>query len=187
MALFGSGVEIGLHLTVLLASFPDDEYASVKELATFQGVSQSFAAKLFTRLEKAGIVESVEGSRGGFRLKRPPAEISALDVADAIEGRKPIFQCREVRGRCVMFDDEVPQWAKTGVCDIHQLMMNAEQTMRATLAERSLLDIARSVGQKTPPQAAIQAITWFDETRSGRGVKAQTRGSTDRKDDEQET
>ncbi|MDA1076283.1 MAG: Rrf2 family transcriptional regulator [Proteobacteria bacterium] len=170
MALFGSGVEIGLHLTVMLASIRADDCPSVKELAGFQGVSQTFAAKLFTRLEKAGIVESVEGSRGGFRLKRDAASISALEVIDAIEGHKPIFTCREIRGRCVLFDDQVPTWAATGVCDIHKLMIEAEQSMRKTLAGRSLQDIASAVGAKMPVQTAQEAITWFDQTQTGRGV-----------------
>ncbi len=62
----------------------------------FQGISPSFVAKIFPKLEKAGIVRSSEGVRGGYLLARAPEEISVLEVVDAIEGRKPLFDCQEI-------------------------------------------------------------------------------------------
>lgn len=44
-----------------------------------------------------------EGAGGGYRLVRPPAEISVLDVVQALEGNKPLFQCNEIRSNCAVF------------------------------------------------------------------------------------
>lgn len=46
----------------------------------------AFVAKIFSKLEKADIVEASGGIRGGYRLARPAEDISVLDVTDAVEG-----------------------------------------------------------------------------------------------------
>src|SRR5262249_23506640 len=129
MALFGSSVEYGLHCLLWLVG-PISEPASSRDLADLQGVSQSFMAKIMPKLEKAGIVDASEGIRGGYRLARPASEISFLDVVDAIEGEKPIFDCQDIRGRCAVFDGKAPSWATEGVCAIHAVMLRAEKMMR---------------------------------------------------------
>ena len=93
MAHLGSSVEYGLHCLLWLVD-PMAGPASSRDLAELQGVSPSFIAKIFPRLEKAGIVEASEGVRGGYRLARPANEITVLDVVDAIEGKKPLFDCQ---------------------------------------------------------------------------------------------
>lgn len=49
-----------------------------------QGISLSYLEQLFARLRKHGLVEGTRGPGGGYRLSRPPAEISIADVIDAI-------------------------------------------------------------------------------------------------------
>ena len=82
----------------------DSRESSVRTLAELQGVPPELLAKVFTRLAKAGLVAATEGVRGGFRLARPANEISVLDVVRAIDGDKSIFECREVRERCAIFE-----------------------------------------------------------------------------------
>ena len=102
MSLYGASAEYGLHCLLYLVDPPPGVTPSSRDLAEFQGVSPSYLAKLFTQLEKAGLVASSEGTAGGYRLARPIDEITVLDVVDALEGGKPLFQCREVRDRCVL-------------------------------------------------------------------------------------
>ncbi len=94
MAHLSSAVEYALHC--LLWIVPSlDERPSTRDLAELQGVSPSFLAKIFQKLEKAGIVEAAEGFRGGYHLARSPEHITILDVVDAIEGATPLFNCQE--------------------------------------------------------------------------------------------
>src|SRR5215470_1745430 len=97
MSLYGASVEYGLHCLLYLVDPPQGVVPSSRDLAEFQGVSPSYVAKLFTQLEKARLVASSEGTAGGYWLARPVDEITVLDVVDALEGGKPLFQCREVR------------------------------------------------------------------------------------------
>jgi Rrf2 family protein len=82
-----------------------------------QGVSTSFLAKIFPKLEKAGIVAASKNVRGGYRLARPAKDITFLTIVDAIEGDKPLFDCQEVSRCCAVFGASRPGWVTdNGVC-----------------------------------------------------------------------
>jgi Rrf2 family protein len=167
MAFITSSVEYGLHCLLWLVD-PGCGQPSSRDLAELQGVSPSFVAKIFPKLEKAGIVHAAQGVRGGYRLARDPAEISVLDIVDAIEGDKPLFDCQEIRGRCAVFGDRAPQWATHGVCAIHAAMLRAEQAMRDSLAAESLASIAATVGRKAPSGFPGEVRTWLNGKVAGR-------------------
>ena len=61
MSLYGAGVEYGLHCLLCLVDPPEGVRPSSRDLAEFQGVSPAYIAKLFTQLEKAGLVSASEG------------------------------------------------------------------------------------------------------------------------------
>ena len=174
MALYGTSVEYGLHCLLPLCA--PDMHASSQELAEFQGISPAYVAKLFATLKRAGLVEALEGAGGGYRLLRPPTEISVLDVVEALEGDKPLFQCNEIRGNCAVFGGEPPAWAQRGLCSIHAVMVAAEQEMRKVLAAHSLADLAMRVDAKAPKAFPQEVSAWFDARRSGRArIAAATR------------
>lgn len=170
MAHLTVSVEYGIHSLLWLAGAGEAPMSS-RDLADFQGLSPSFLAKIFAKLEKAGIVVASQGVRGGYLLARSPAEISFLDIVDAIEGRKPLFDCQDIRGRCAVFGNSPPGWATHGVCSIHAVMLRAEKAMRDALAERSLADVGRAVGRKAPTEFAEEVRSWIDGRISNRGRK----------------
>ncbi len=168
MSHYGSSVEYGLHCLLHLAGPAAGEAPSSRDLAEFQGVSPTYVAKIFTQLEKAGIVASAEGIQGGYSLARPASEITVLDIVRALEGDKPLFRCREVRRNCVLYADDPPNWATRGVCSIHALMLEAEKRMQEALAERTLAELAGGVDAKLPQRFLTEKSEWFDERRAGR-------------------
>ncbi len=168
MSLYGSSVEYGLHCLLYLVDREEDLLPSSKDLAEFQGISPSYVAKLFTQLQKAGIVTSVEGIRGGYQLKRPADKITVLDVADALEGKKPLFQCREIRQDCVLYEKPKPKWACTGVCGIHAVMLEGEEKMRDALAGHTLADIAGRTKKIIPKTFRQKSQDWFEERQNNR-------------------
>ena len=166
MAHLTVSVEYGVHCLLWLAGSGETPLSS-RDLADLQGISHSFLAKIFPRLEKAGIVRASEGVRGGYLLARAPETISVLEIVDAIEGRKPLFDCQEIRGRCAVFGTEPPKWATGGVCSIHAVMLRAEKAMRDSLAGQSLADLTDAVGRKAPTDFSAEVETWIgDRTRS---------------------
>ncbi len=167
MAHVTSGVEYGLHSLLWMVG-EDGVALSTRDLAVLQGISPSFLAKIFPKLEKAGLVTATEGVRGGYVLARAPEAISVLQVVDAIEGRKPLFACNEIRARCVLFQPGSSDWATTGLCSIHAVMLQAERAMRDTLAGQSLADLAQAVGRKAPPDFPDEVHGWLARRVAGR-------------------
>ncbi|MBL6953655.1 MAG: Rrf2 family transcriptional regulator [Alphaproteobacteria bacterium] len=180
MSQYGSAVEYSLHCLLYLAGTGAGSDAttarSVRDIAEFQKLSTDYVAKLFTRMEKAGLVTSIEGLRGGFCLARAAEEISVLDVVDAIEGQKPLFACREVRANCILFDETTPAWSGRGVCGIHAVMLQADRAMRASLAQSNLAQLASHVAQVVPRAHQKAARNWFEERGAARGRGARNRG-----------
>ena len=171
MSYMSAGVEYGLHcLLYLVREGESSGEAGVRDLAELQGVPGEFLAKLFTKLAKAGLVSATEGIKGGFRLARSADQITVHDVVVAIDGDKSLFNCREIRGRCALFDDNPPVWATEGTCSVHAVMLAAEQAMRAELKRHSLKSLAHQVAEKVPAVYGEQIIQWLsDRTDSRRG------------------
>ena len=61
------------------------KHVSLAEIARRQDVSQAYLEQLFVKLRRAGLVESVRGPGGGYRLARKPEVIRVSEVLEAVE------------------------------------------------------------------------------------------------------
>ena len=68
-----------------LAQQGPEALARLAELAERQNLSLPYLEQLFVKLRRAGLVTSVRGPGGGYRLARPPTEIRVVDVFDAVD------------------------------------------------------------------------------------------------------
>lgn len=164
MALYGAQVEYALHTLVNLCLAAPHEPASARDLAEFQRLPLAFVRKLLTQLEKAGIVRASEGLRGGWVLAAGAPNITVLQVADAVQGREPLFACRDVREQCALWPEgQAPAAAKRGVCSIHAVMLAGEQAMRRELAAHTLADLAGRLRGKVSEGSQREIVRWFGE------------------------
>jgi len=162
MSHISNAVEYALHCLLYLVD-PADRPGGVstRDLADLQGVSGEYLAKIFTKLHRAGLVTGTEGAGGGFALGRAPDKISVLDVIVAIDGKKPLFDCKEVRLGCALFGSSAPRWASRGVCSIHAVMLEAEARMRTVLATHTLASITARVTAKAPASFPTDVSDWL--------------------------
>jgi Rrf2 family transcriptional regulator, iron-sulfur cluster assembly transcription factor len=58
---------------------------SLSEIAARQDISLAYLEQLFVKLRRAGLVESVRGPGGGYRLARSPETIRVTEVLEAVE------------------------------------------------------------------------------------------------------
>ena len=58
---------------------------SLADLSRRQNLSLPYLEQLFARLRRAGLVESVRGPGGGYRLSRPAAEVRVVEVLAAVD------------------------------------------------------------------------------------------------------
>ncbi|MHB8877687.1 MAG: RrF2 family transcriptional regulator [Myxococcaceae bacterium] len=93
-------IEYGLRATLFLASVPEGQVVPFREIARRMGVPQDFLAKILKRLVQTKVVRSTRGARGGYCLARGAAEVSFLDVIEAVEGPLSVNLCttEEPRG-----------------------------------------------------------------------------------------
>lgn len=134
----GDGVEQAIHGVLLLSGLRPDGALPAAALAEFLGVSTSYLLKHLQTLVGAGVLLSVPGPRGGYRLARPPEDITLLDIVLAIEGVAPAFRCTELRRRG---PDPLPPELFTEPCHISVAMLNAEQVYRDELRKVRVADL----------------------------------------------
>ena len=68
-----------------LASQPESALASLTEISERQNISLAYLEQLFVKLRRAGLVESVRGPGGGYRLSKPASEIRVSDILAAVD------------------------------------------------------------------------------------------------------
>jgi Rrf2 family transcriptional regulator, iron-sulfur cluster assembly transcription factor len=68
-----------------LASAPEGQLLSLSELSKRQDISLPYLEQLFVKLRRAGLVESVRGPGGGYRLGRPASDIRVADILGAVD------------------------------------------------------------------------------------------------------
>lgn len=85
----------GLRALIDLAQYGKEEAVSIQSISARQQISDSYLEQLVRKLKKAGLVTSIRGSQGGYRLAKPAEEISVGDVLRALEGSIEAVSCQE--------------------------------------------------------------------------------------------
>src|SRR5437588_6699437 len=156
----GEPVEWALHCTTVLALLPSDGALPAAKLAEFHGVPGAYLAKALQSLSRAGIVESVPGRRGGYRLGRPPAQITLLDVVAAVQGRELSFRCTEIRKRGPA---RVSPRLYSPVCAIAEAMYRADEAWRAELRRTTVADLLQKLATSVPMEAVTKGAAFLQE------------------------
>lgn len=155
----GKGVEWTTHICTMLPLVPPERGLSVEALAAFFEVPTAYLAKQMQLLRRAGIVVSVRGKGGGYRLARSPDAISLLDIVQAIEGPMPAFRCTEIRqnGPCGVKREDCKR-----PCEIASAFAHAEQTYRGALAAKTLASIMQEAAMNSSPEHMIEIAKWVE-------------------------
>ncbi|MBD3679338.1 MAG: Rrf2 family transcriptional regulator [Rhodobacteraceae bacterium] len=68
-----------------LAIQPEGTLRSLGEISKAQDISLPYLEQLFVKLRRAGLVDSVRGPGGGYKLSRPASEIRVADILGAVD------------------------------------------------------------------------------------------------------
>ena len=74
--------------------------SSAKAIAECYGIPLPLLAKILQKLTKLGMLQSLAGTNGGYKLARPPNAITALEVIRAIDGPIILTACFTAHGHC---------------------------------------------------------------------------------------
>lgn len=162
---FSVGVEYALHCLLYMVNIEEGKSVGIRDLATFQGISESYLSKVYARLSKAGIIKSMPGVKGGYALARSPEEITFWDVIEAIEGSESFFRCAEIRQNNILLDkDNLPDTHTKCPCLIKVVMLEAENEMKKYLSNKTLGWLYDEVyNNLLPSEMGKATVEWFNK------------------------
>ena len=117
--------EYAVRCVLYLSAQENGVVASRKDIAREMDIPDQFLGKIAQQLSRAGILEIVQGPKGGFRLLLSPDKMSLLDVVETVIGE--IFL-----NDCLMRPDSC---ARSHTCAVNKVWEKARNQLRDTLRE----------------------------------------------------
>ena len=139
--------EYGLRCLLRLAQGEPGQSLTLGDVAAAEGLSVPYAAKLLSVLRQAGLIESVRGRAGGYRLARPPANIGLGSLLLVLG--EPLFDEPNYCDRHPGTADGVNSCVHHGGCSLRALWLTLEQWIRGTLDQITVADLLQSEGRIT--------------------------------------
>jgi Rrf2 family protein len=136
-----------LHCAATLAQLEPGASASAAQLATYYDLPAAYLAKQLQALVRAGVLAASTGPRGGFRLAGRPADITLLQIVDAVDGGSSPYECREIRQQGT---GALPPEDCRSTCVLAAKMADAHDAWRRSLAGVSLADVIATLPRSAP-------------------------------------
>ena len=134
-----------------------DEYVSVSEIAEKEDIPYAFARSIQHDLVKAGLIRTVRGARGGLVLNSDPADVTMLDVLEAIQGPVSVSLCAIDPDYC----------EKHAECAYNKVWHGADRLLNDYFSQITLRDLFER-GAKHP--AIVEAMGHAAPTVEARGA-----------------
>jgi FeS assembly SUF system regulator len=122
------------YATVILAALAGEpaRVQTAAALAEQTHIAAPTVSKLLKQLQRSGLVVSTRGLHGGYHLARPPAQISAAAILDALEGPVALTDCSAGHGHCEIEDS----------CRVGRVWQRLNLAIRRSLNDVSLAQLA---------------------------------------------
>lgn len=130
--------EYGLRCLMQVVQHRGDAPLGVNEIARAEGLSAEYAAKLMRILRQGGLVQSVRGANGGYRLAREANEVTVREALEVLGG--PMFSDTVCSGHSGQHEDCVHT---SGSCSIRALWSWIGGTVKDALDGVTLATLAR--------------------------------------------
>ncbi len=118
-----------LHAMAHMAALGEDKPVASHHIAHARGIPELFLLKILKPLVSARILLSVKGPNGGYRLAKPPAKITMLEIVEAVDG--------PIRGTAPLSDG-----AKNGLdSKLEAICTQAAEQVRRQLGKVHLSDL----------------------------------------------
>jgi Rrf2 family protein len=139
-----------IRAVLTLAHEDGDRVVPARAIARQMDIPGRFLPQVLGDLSRAGIVEARLGRAGGYRLSRPPSQISILEVIEATEGDTRRQTCVLTGERCG--HSAIP-------CDVHAVFSDAQVAILARLAATSVADVVSSSPRQLPERRLVSVAT----------------------------
>jgi len=113
---------------VLYLAREKDHIANVSEIAHAMHIPKTFLAKILQRLIRKGIIGSLRGMHGGFKLAKKNTDISLLDIMEAIQGPASINVCAVDSKKCQL----------SSLCTVHPVWVDIRKHVENRLSKETI-------------------------------------------------
>jgi Rrf2 family protein len=141
--------EYGLRCLLQLArADSQDESLTLNQIAALEGISVANAGKLMWILNKAGLVQSQRGIKGGYRLARPASVIHLNEVISVLDDES-------VEAHCKSYAGVLDSCVHTGDCGIRPVIVELHQIVDNALSE---ITLSQLLGTEATVDAVLHKI-----------------------------
>ncbi len=110
------------------------EYLSTADISKYLSIPKPTLVKILQNLNQANIIETKEGKSGGIRLMKDPSKITVLEILNAMERGKPLFQTNYN----ILADAKRPNNAQKS---IKKVLIDAENQLKNELSKKTIGEI----------------------------------------------
>ena len=146
--------EYGLRCLVQLANLTGSESLTLPQMAQREGISVANAGKLMWLLNKAGFVQSTRGTKGGYLLARPAAELRLSEIIKVLDHEVMDKHCGKHTG---VLDTCV----HSGDCGIRRVIVGLHEIVGNALSQ---ITLAHLVGNERSVDAMFHKIQGIHRT-----------------------
>ena len=140
--------EYGLRCLLQLAPLGEGQYLTLTQIAEREGISVANAGKLLWILNKAGLVSSIRGTKGGYRLARPATEIHLDEIIKVLDEDVLASHCKSYTG---VLDTCV----HTGNCGIRPVIVGLHDIVQKAMAG---ITLAQLLGTESNVETTLHQI-----------------------------
>jgi Rrf2 family protein len=152
--------EYGLRCLLQLAPLGEGEYLTLTQIAEREGISTANAGKLLWILYKAGLVTSIRGTKGGYRLARPASEIHLDEIIKVLDEDVLASHCNSYTGildACV----------HTGNCGIRPVIVGLHDVVQRAMAS---ITLAQLLGTESNVETTLYKINSLSRETAHKGA-----------------
>ncbi len=110
------------------------EFLSTADISKYLSIPKPTLVKILQNLNMANIIETKEGKQGGIRLMKDPADITVLEIFEAMEKGKALFQT----SFNILAEGKRPNNAQVSIKNI---LADAETQLRNELSKKTIAEI----------------------------------------------
>lgn len=134
--------------TLQLAALRSPDLVRVEDVVQIHRLARPHIAKTVHVLGREGYLETLRGRGGGFRLGRPPQDITVGEIVRLTEGPIEVVEC---------FNPDTNTCPLLGVCKLSRAIKEATRAFMAVLDDLTIADIASNRSQLLDRIAPLQA------------------------------
>lgn len=128
----------GLRALVDLAVNDNKGAIPLREISKREDISERYLEQLFAKLRKAGLVRSIRGAHGGYKLNKSPEDITVGDIIRVLEGNIVPVKCGNNDERCERLNQ----------CVVHEVWEELTEKINEVVDSHTLAELKEKAIKK---------------------------------------